>query len=66
MEVYCKEIEDRRENFGRFTEVIHARVNILNKFEYLLVGFEKITQQRKNINLNVDNIRARAKSISKR
>ena len=65
MELYSKEIIDKRQNFNKPIEVIHAKVNELNNFEYMLVGFEKITEARKDISLSVHNMRDRAKAISK-
>lgn len=65
MELYNQEITDRRINFNKFTEVIHAKVNQLSKFNYLLVGFEKITQESKNISLSDFNLQVRTKAIRK-
>ncbi|CAI2370612.1 unnamed protein product [Moneuplotes crassus] len=66
MESYTSEISNRRANFHKYTEVIHASCKSLPpKFSHILVGFEKITQKRKSIALTIDNIRERAKSIHK-
>ena len=65
METYSKEIEERRKNFEKYTEVIYSRVNKLNGYEYILVGFEKIIHSRKDISKNVRNIRERAENINK-
>jgi hypothetical protein len=63
METYSQEIDNRRTNMNRYTEEIHAKVNELTKFEYFLVGFEKITLKRKDVTLNVLNMRERSKAI---
>jgi ATP adenylyltransferase/5',5'''-P-1,P-4-tetraphosphate phosphorylase II len=64
LDVYEEEIAARRKNFGREVDSIHARVGVLSEFHYILVGFEKLSD-RKEIDLNEDNLRERAKYIYK-
>ena len=63
LEAYSNAIESRRNTINKFTETITAKVNEINKFDYILFGFDKITKSRKNISLNIQNMRERAKNI---
>lgn len=65
IETYKREIDHRRKNFNKYSEPIHAKVNELVNFEHALVSFEPITLHRKEISLNPQNMRERAKHIHK-
>ena len=65
LDVYSEEIAARRKNFGREVDAIHAKVGVLTEFQYILIGFEKLSE-RKDIDLSEDNLRERAKAICKR
>ena len=63
LEAYSGAIENRRNTINKFTETITAKINEISKFDYILCGFEKVTKSRKDISLNVHNMRERAKNI---